>query len=308
MCSSDLYPADTTGTGEGADWVLDFDLVHEVQVVHEVHEIPVDGGYGCPGCYPTETWNYDANYVPGEGTVSEGVDSLDTRVGSDAAGHDLVEFLDSNGHATAVLQIGEDHHLDIQPPPSEYVTQPEAVTPYSPEHDPSAESDSPHDITVDLPNHPIHAGPATIDTNHDGVPDSAVLEDGDHRVVVTDLNSDDVADRVLIIQDISSSDPSSIEMERSSNGEWIVNPGSSESSSSGTFEIPSQFLPALSPDAPLQQQIAERFDLEFAKNAAALWQAAYPGQPWPSDDITGEPYAPVVLVGVVAHEIGRAHV
>ena len=118
----------------------------------------------------------------------------------------------------------------------------------------------------------------------------------------SDLNSDDVADRVLIIQDISSSDPSSIEMERSSNGEWIVNPGSSESSSSGTFEIPSQFLPALSPDAPLQQQIAERFDLEFAKNAAALWQAAYPGQPWPSDDITGEPYAPVVLVGVVAHD------
>src|SRR5690606_951182 len=48
---------------------------------------------------------------------------------------------------------------------------------------------------------------------------------------------------------------------------------------------------------PIQQTLVDA--------AAAFWQAAYPGEPWPIDD-SGQPYGALILLGVIADDVELA--
>jgi hypothetical protein len=62
-------------------------------------------------------------------------------------------------------------------------------------------STSGEDISVDLPGEDVDAGPATYDTNNDGVNDTAVVTDTDGTTYAfTDTNGDGAADQAVIIE------------------------------------------------------------------------------------------------------------
>lgn len=72
-------------------------------------------------------------------------------------------------------------------------------------------------MTANLPKGEVEVGPATVDTNHDGVNDTAVTEDPDGTTYYfTDVNGDGEADYVVVIEP----DGGSTALEHQGGGEW----------------------------------------------------------------------------------------
>ncbi|EHR53833.1 hypothetical protein SacmaDRAFT_5719 [Saccharomonospora marina XMU15] len=84
-------------------------------------------------------------------------------------------------------------------------------------------------ITADLPEGDVEVGPATVDTDHDGVNDTAVVEDSDGTTMAfTDEDGDGQADIAVMID----ADGGSTVYEHTGDGEWTETgataPGSDE--------------------------------------------------------------------------------
>lgn len=76
-------------------------------------------------------------------------------------------------------------------------------------------SDGP--MTAELPSGEVEVGPATVDTNEDGVNDTAVAEDADgNTYYFTDVDNDGDADYVVVV----AADGSSQALEHQGGGEW----------------------------------------------------------------------------------------
>ncbi|WP_199429000.1 DUF6802 family protein [Qaidamihabitans albus] len=82
---------------------------------------------------------------------------------------------------------------------------------------PGTETGAGGTITADMPNGEVEVGPATVDTNEDGVNDTAVVEDADgNTIAFTDVNGDGDADVAVIID----SNGDSTVYEHTGDGEW----------------------------------------------------------------------------------------
>lgn len=83
-------------------------------------------------------------------------------------------------------------------------------------------------ITADMPDGDVEVGPATVDTDHDGVNDTAVVEQQDGSAIAfTDVDGDGQADVAVVI----APDGSSTTLEHTGDGEWTETDGSSGASS-----------------------------------------------------------------------------
>ncbi|PXY34725.1 hypothetical protein DI005_01995 [Prauserella sp. PE36] len=72
-------------------------------------------------------------------------------------------------------------------------------------------------ITADMPEGDVEVGPATVDTNEDGVNDTAVVEDGSgNTIAFTDVDGDGQADVAVVI----GPDGESTVLEHTGDGEW----------------------------------------------------------------------------------------
>lgn len=81
--------------------------------------------------------------------------------------------------------------------------------------DDTSRSDRP--MTADMPQGEIDVGPPTIDTNEDGVNDTAVTkDDAGNTFYFTDVNSDGEADYALVVE----SDGSTATLKHTGDGEW----------------------------------------------------------------------------------------
>ncbi|MGA6163039.1 DUF6802 family protein [Amycolatopsis magusensis] len=83
--------------------------------------------------------------------------------------------------------------------------------------DPGTQTGSEGGITADLPEGEVEVGPATVDTDNDGVNDTAVVEDSSGNTIgFTDVDGDGEADLAVVI------DPSgeSTVYEHTGDGEW----------------------------------------------------------------------------------------
>ncbi|NIJ15050.1 hypothetical protein FHU38_005458 [Saccharomonospora amisosensis] len=82
-------------------------------------------------------------------------------------------------------------------------------------------------ITADLPEGDVEVGPATVDTDHDGVNDTAVVEDSDGTTMAfTDEDGDGQADIAVMID----ADGGSTVYEHTGDGEWTETDGSAPGS------------------------------------------------------------------------------
>ncbi|MEU6644973.1 hypothetical protein ABZ863_20755 [Saccharomonospora sp. NPDC046836] len=72
-------------------------------------------------------------------------------------------------------------------------------------------------ITADMPQGDVEVGPATVDTDSDGVNDTAVVEDGSgNTIAFTDVDGDGEADVAVVI----GPDGESTVLEHTGDGEW----------------------------------------------------------------------------------------
>lgn len=72
-------------------------------------------------------------------------------------------------------------------------------------------------MTADMPQGEIEVGPPTIDTNDDGVNDTAVTEDAEgNTFYFTDANADGEADYVVVVE----ADGSTVALEHTGDGAW----------------------------------------------------------------------------------------
>lgn len=79
-------------------------------------------------------------------------------------------------------------------------------------------------MTAELPSGEVEVGPATLDTNSDGVNDTSVAEDPDgNTFYFTDVDNDGEADFVVVV----GSDGTTQALEHQGGGEWIAVEGAS---------------------------------------------------------------------------------
>lgn len=79
-------------------------------------------------------------------------------------------------------------------------------------------------MTADLPDGDVEVGPATVDTNDDGVNDTAVVEDASgNTVAFTDVDGDGSADKAVVID----SQGNATTLEHTGDGEWTETGGTS---------------------------------------------------------------------------------
>lgn len=85
-------------------------------------------------------------------------------------------------------------------------------------------------MTADLPGGQVEIGPATVDTDHDGVDDTAVVDDQDGTTYhFTDVDGDGDADVALVI----GPDGSTTTLEHQGEGRWVESSGDPGESRSG---------------------------------------------------------------------------
>ncbi|MBA0123965.1 hypothetical protein H0B56_00220 [Haloechinothrix sp. YIM 98757] len=96
-------------------------------------------------------------------------------------------------------------------------------------------------MTAEFPDGRIEVGPATVDTDHDGEPDTAVVEEADGTAYYfTDSTGDGQADVAVVV----APDGSSTVLEHTGDGQWIeVGESQAPGTASGSAE------PAASPAA-----------------------------------------------------------
>lgn len=100
--------------------------------------------------------------------------------------------------------------------------------------DPDAQTGAGGTITADMPDGEVEVGPATVDTNEDGVNDTAVVEDADgNTIAFTDSDGDGDADVAVII------DPNgeSTVYEHTGDGEWTQVEGASDGGTGGSDSL-----------------------------------------------------------------------
>ncbi|MQA60941.1 MAG: hypothetical protein GEU86_05495 [Actinophytocola sp.] len=103
-------------------------------------------------------------------------------------------------------------------------------------------------MTAHLPKGEVEVGQATVDTNEDGVNDTAVAEDPDGTTYYfTDVNGDGEADYVVVVE----SDGNTVALEHQGGGEWKqidtgAAPPSGVTGTATAAELPAMF----SADAP----------------------------------------------------------
>ncbi|AXB46340.1 DUF6802 family protein [Amycolatopsis albispora] len=83
--------------------------------------------------------------------------------------------------------------------------------------DPGTQTGSEGGITADLPEGEVEVGPATVDTDNDGVNDTAIVEDSSGNTIgFTDVDGDGEADLAVVID----SSGASTTYEHTGDGEW----------------------------------------------------------------------------------------
>ncbi|QFU94606.1 DUF6802 family protein [Amycolatopsis sp. YIM 10] len=83
--------------------------------------------------------------------------------------------------------------------------------------DPGTQTGSEGGITADLPEGEVEVGPATVDTDNDGVNDTAIVEDSSGNTIgFTDVDGDGDADLAVVID----SSGASTTYEHTGDGEW----------------------------------------------------------------------------------------
>ncbi|PXY31595.1 DUF6802 family protein [Prauserella muralis] len=87
-------------------------------------------------------------------------------------------------------------------------------------------------ITADMPSGDVEVGPATVDTDNDGVNDTAVVEDGDTTIAFTDSDGDGEADVAVLID----AEGNSVTLEHTGDGEWTET-GSSSGAAAGSDSL-----------------------------------------------------------------------
>ncbi|MBK1784654.1 hypothetical protein [Prauserella cavernicola] len=88
-------------------------------------------------------------------------------------------------------------------------------------------------ITADFPEGELQVGPATVDTNEDGVNDTAVVEDeSGNTVAFTDVDGDGEADVAVVI----GPDGQSTVLEHTGDGEWSETGGTGASAGSDSSD------------------------------------------------------------------------
>ncbi|OZM71373.1 hypothetical protein CFN78_19600 [Amycolatopsis antarctica] len=94
----------------------------------------------------------------------------------------------------------------------------------------STDTGSAAPMTADLPEGEVQVGPATVDTDNDGVNDTAVVQDADGNTIgFTDVNGDGEADTAVVID----AQGNSTTLEHTGDGEWT------ETGSAGTHGVAS---------------------------------------------------------------------
>jgi hypothetical protein len=282
-----------------------------------------------------QTYEPAPDDVPAVGDL--GLDIYSTDGGS------VVVFTDAAGEAEAAVVISEAGDVEILTPeldPSidEDPGQPGGATPVDtdPDHNVipagqpggpgTADQPGPRDgdaiVVVLNDGSTIDVGPATIDTDNDNIPD-AVSPD-DHTLVV-DADHDGRADHVIIADDTGHittdvvTDPTTGQWVPATDGDTTdaTGPDRTAPSDAGTdpngeatapVRIPPEYVVTVDPSEDLVVTTLQRAQQTMTEEALVLWQAAYPGQPWPADD-TGHPYPPEILLGWIAndHALERTH-
>ncbi|MBN6035711.1 DUF6802 family protein [Amycolatopsis sp. 195334CR] len=83
--------------------------------------------------------------------------------------------------------------------------------------DPGTQTGSEGGITADLPEGEVEVGPATVDTDNDGINDTAIVEDSSGNTIgFTDVDGDGDADLAVVID----SSGASTTYEHTGDGEW----------------------------------------------------------------------------------------
>jgi hypothetical protein len=237
-------------------------------------------------------------------------DDLGVDIYSDDGGS-VVVFTDAAGEAEAAVVISEAGDVEILTPELEPIIDEEPGQP-APQEPAPQDGD---DIVVVLDDgSTVDVGPATIDTDDDNVPDAVAPDD--HTLVV-DADHDGRADHVIIADDTGTittdvvTDPDTGQWVPASNGETTdpTDPGTEPSGETAApLRIPPEYVVTVDPSDDLVVTTLQRAQETMTEEALTLWQAAYPGQPWPSDD-AGHPYPPDVLLGWIAndHALERTH-
>ncbi|WP_026453192.1 hypothetical protein [Saccharomonospora iraqiensis] len=137
-------------------------------------------------------------------------------------------FVDHDGDGAADEYVRWDArdrvtaHADFDEATGEWVAVPDGQ---HPDGDPDPETRTSHGGTIvaDLPGGDVEVGPATTDTDHDGVNDTAVVTDAEgNTVTYTDVDGDGSADVAVVIDDTGSART----YEHTGDGEWTgVDPG-----------------------------------------------------------------------------------
>lgn len=143
-------------------------------------------------------------------------------------------------------------------------------------------------------------GTPQVDTDGDARADAVVIEEQGLRTVAIDQDGDGWVDRVEVT-DLATGDVGVFE--RQADGSWSPihspatdSPASAEVAVTDPFVVPAEIrLEPLAPDAPLTAQALRHLEESMVGFVSDFFPAAFPGQPWPTDE-TGRPYPAEVLL------------
>ncbi|SFP80100.1 hypothetical protein SAMN05421810_103463 [Amycolatopsis arida] len=124
---------------------------------------------------------------------------------------------DGDGDADQYIQLDADGEVVTHAAYDESTGDWVAVDPGSTGDSGESQTGSQGGMTAELPNGEVEVGPATVDTNHDGVDDTAVAQDdAGNTIGFTDVDGDGDADVAVVI------DPSgqATTYEHTGDGQW----------------------------------------------------------------------------------------
>jgi hypothetical protein len=192
--------ADTTGVTNGAEGTA----VEDITVTVEGEQ------------YAAEV-NFDID--------DDGVDDTAIVEHADGSGQAFIDD-DGDGAADEYIQLDSAgnvvQHAQFDQATGDWVAVPDgpAGGPHAGGTDPGGQTQTSADggLTADLPDGEVQVGPATVDTDHDGVNDTAVVQDGSGNTIgFTDVDGDGEADVAVVI------DPSgqANTYEHTGGGRWV---------------------------------------------------------------------------------------
>ncbi|MPY97109.1 MAG: hypothetical protein GEU97_03805 [Actinophytocola sp.] len=147
-------------------------------------------------------------------------------VDEDADGNaDIYLEADEHGNTVAAARFDEQSGEWVAADPQDGTTATSGPT----DTQTSEDSGSDRTITADMPQGELDVGPATIDTNEDGVNDTAVTrDDAGNTYYFTDANRDGEADYALVVE----SDGTTAALKHTGDGRWErVDPDVTQTSS-----------------------------------------------------------------------------